>query len=487
MSHLNLSALSASASEHQIDVYDRLDPAVECGSYLVLARQTVDDQGEVALSASGTFKLDVEGPRFRLHPEHVLGCFPPPGAQDVAWNRLPHIALTRRTLPWERNVAGWTDGQPWLALLVLREGEYTGGGPITTNLGELPEHLRSAYIGEDESCHVQLIRVKQSVLPEILIPLCDVQLACHARRLPVGDQDARGDEDGFIAVVMANRLCAKGAPHLACLVSLEGQAAAIERNKYESFLPAQAGVIGWEPTHAFVILHTWDFTTGQDGDFEAMITRLDLGRLGGGASLPFLASDGAPSRLVKLQGALVPEPPPRPPAIDAPQELAWSAADIVGTARGANDGRALSTALAFELGRTLTLANQPVLAALQRFRTAPWDLHLDQALAQGLLADAAAVDPQDVEVLRAALHERHTLPLPGVLTLPSADVSGTARLDPTALTALATVRSATDGARAAALALKAGRTRNLSAAQSAEAAEAPFAALLSAATHRDDL
>ncbi len=487
MSKLNLSSLVATATEHEVDLYDHLDPPVDCGTYLLSVEQALSHADDPLLTAGGTFTLEVQGPRLRLLPEHVLGCFPPPGARDIAWNRLPHIALTRRTLPWERNVADFTDTQPWMALLVLREGEYAGVGPVATTVGALPEFLRPAYVGVNTNTQLQIIRVKQDHLAAILIEELDLKLSCHARRLPVGDQDARGDEDGFIAIVMSNRLCAPGVRHLACLVSLEGQTAAIKDRDFETFPPAQSQVIGWEATHTFVVLHSWEFTTGTDGDFEALVRKLAVGRLGGetgAARLPLDAADASAPRTVAWQGPLAPEPPPRAPLIDTAQDLASSASEVSSAGQGSD--RAFSFATAFELGRMLTLANQPALSALQRFRAVPWDLHLDVALARGLLADHPELDPEFLEDLRAALRTHHELPMPDLATLSMADLSGVARLDASVLAALTAARGATQATRAAALAARAGRVRRLAPTQGADAAEAPFSALLSAVAHRDD-
>jgi hypothetical protein len=77
-------------------------------------------------------RVDVVAPRFTLPPDQILGTFPPAGAQGAFGSRLPQVVLRRRTLPWERStdLAAATAPTPWLALVVIAEGE----GRLLTNV-----------------------------------------------------------------------------------------------------------------------------------------------------------------------------------------------------------------------------------------------------------------------------------------------------------------------------------------------------------------
>ena len=84
----------------------------------------------------------MEGPQVRLLASDVAGVFPAPDSDTSPDEFLPHIALTRRTLPWDR--PGPVAGAPWLALLLLRQGELGrrsaegGAGPVVpTTVGAL--------------------------------------------------------------------------------------------------------------------------------------------------------------------------------------------------------------------------------------------------------------------------------------------------------------------------------------------------------------
>src|ERR1700741_2339680 len=58
----------------------------------------------------------------------MLSTFPPANSAGAYENRLPQIVLKRRTLPWERAAAPGKDNIPWLALVVIAEGEGTLSG-----------------------------------------------------------------------------------------------------------------------------------------------------------------------------------------------------------------------------------------------------------------------------------------------------------------------------------------------------------------------
>jgi hypothetical protein len=97
---------------------------------------TYDGQ-RAPLNSSIAF-FNTEGPRFSLPAADVAGVFPPRNPHGPFDNSLLHIALLRRTLPWERDIdpqdkTGDPDGTgvpapagniPWMALLLLEGSEY---------------------------------------------------------------------------------------------------------------------------------------------------------------------------------------------------------------------------------------------------------------------------------------------------------------------------------------------------------------------------
>ena len=142
------------------------------------------------------------------------------------------MVLKRRTLPWERELDGNPDvtstlprGLPWLALLVLAdaEAELRTARPITecVTTGVNLAGDNDATVGD---CIVVTERVVQQVFPT----KAELPLLSHVRRVDLNDTElALGDDDGWMAVVLSNRLPQPGVRYQACLISLEGQYGAL--------------------------------------------------------------------------------------------------------------------------------------------------------------------------------------------------------------------------------------------------------------------
>ena len=106
-----------------IRLYDSVTPDVPAGVYRVRTSLDARD-GSDALPPPLPHDayVAVDGPRFVLSSADVAAVHPPAGSVGAFGERLPHVALSRRTLPWERR---FDDGTPWLALLLVREEEAT--------------------------------------------------------------------------------------------------------------------------------------------------------------------------------------------------------------------------------------------------------------------------------------------------------------------------------------------------------------------------
>ena len=122
-------------------LWDYIKPPLEDGSYRWHTQTKVTyGAGSAATEqdlpeAIGYF--NVEGPRFRIDASDVAGMFPPRNGHGGFNTTLPHIALYKRTLPWERELdpdenlwkgqtpPAWNDNVPWVALLLFEESECT--------------------------------------------------------------------------------------------------------------------------------------------------------------------------------------------------------------------------------------------------------------------------------------------------------------------------------------------------------------------------
>jgi hypothetical protein len=214
-------------------LYSKIDPVLAAGDYRHVVTQTVEGSGGDAASidvATHHAHVRVRAPRYQLPPDQVLSTFPPAAAEGSFGARLPQIVIKRRTLPWERDLAGQPSSTPWLALVVIAEGEaelklnqpvaecvtpgVTLGGVADTALGSA-------------------LHVRRSVVHRVFPTRLDVPLLAHAREVDINDTELMmGDDDGFLSVVVANRLPLAGVDaagkeqpvkYLACLINLEGQ------------------------------------------------------------------------------------------------------------------------------------------------------------------------------------------------------------------------------------------------------------------------
>jgi hypothetical protein len=162
-----------------------------------------------------------------MPPDQILSTFPPANAEGSFESRLPQIVIKRRTLPWERIMDSAHREIPWMALLVIAEGEgqISGESPVKdcvtsgVNLDGPNDVATGVYLS-----------VSQTVVNGVFPTKDDLQLLTHVREVDLGDTElALGDDDGFLAVILANRLpqydrvnC-KPIRYMACLISLEGQ------------------------------------------------------------------------------------------------------------------------------------------------------------------------------------------------------------------------------------------------------------------------
>ncbi len=218
-------------------LYSHIDPPLAAGTYRFRAEQSL-----TASDASGTTPADqlpvepldtivrVRSPRYQLPPDQVLSVFPPANTEGSFGNRLPQVVIKRRTLPWERDLAGELSTTPWLALVVVAEGEgvLKANQPVAQCV--TPGRVLPGPPDVELGAYLEVTR---SVVETVFPTRKDLPLLAHAREVDIHDTELMlGDDDGFLAVVIANRLPLPGtnadgsdAPvrYLACLVSLEGQ------------------------------------------------------------------------------------------------------------------------------------------------------------------------------------------------------------------------------------------------------------------------
>ncbi|WP_217591180.1 hypothetical protein [Burkholderia sp. GbtcB21] len=176
--------------------------------------------------------FNVEGPRFTLAAPEVSGMFPPKNGHGPFDEAIPHVALGRRTLPWERPFSAArasVDGTPvnaggtpipWMALLIFEDGECT----IETKQ-KIGDKLPTAVVdrlGVPRDLLVDTVTAPRDLVADLMPAYEELALLTHVRQVNVDDRElAAGDSDGFFAVVMGNRLPQRGRKYRCCLVSIE--------------------------------------------------------------------------------------------------------------------------------------------------------------------------------------------------------------------------------------------------------------------------
>lgn len=207
-------------------LYSSIRPGLQAGSYRVdLDHEFSGGSGKDGVNvpsdmsvATVAKRFDVTGPRFALPGTEIHSVFPPNHAVGPFHNNLPHIALKRRTLPWERAGDETNEDMPWLALVILTDGEANFIRNVDLK-DALPEDVYEK-ITERGTCDV--LEVTDDIVREAFPREDEFEYLLHVREVNVNDTEYAGDdEDGFMSVVMANRLPQKGNAYGAYLISIE--------------------------------------------------------------------------------------------------------------------------------------------------------------------------------------------------------------------------------------------------------------------------
>lgn len=425
-------------------LYDFARPPLVAGQYRMQVKTDVTlDASPVALDGKEAY-FDVVGPRFALAPTEVAGVFPPGNGHGAFHGALPHIALGRRTLPWERALGdAFTAGPgetpyPWLALVLFEEGEYELKRNVPLEQVVPPSVF--ARMGRPAGIRCDTVEAEASLLRAILPMPDELQLLTHVRQVNVDDRElAAGDSDGYFAVVMSNRLPQPGTKHRACLVSVEERTDLLPASDspehgrgdfavFDGPILASAAEASWSGRSSLlggvragigtlvleggtgtgdvpqqrgqlVLLHSWSFECEGDGTFRELTQHLNVGMVGqvaadsrlrvtdtGHIQIPVTNRDGATEQ-AWYRGPLVGAPLSRDP--NGPYHCADQARRVAADT-GAED---VSYAAAFEVGRLLAAADARLAQELMRWRRG--------AYRQSARSDSVAVIGQQMTLIQA--------------------------------------------------------------------------------------
>ncbi len=230
----------AVVGDGKFQLYPRYDPPLKAGLYRFTSEQRITASGVGhTMAAEDTPNVEqlqthvrVRSPQYALPPDQVLSTFPPANHEGDFGARLPQVVIKRRTLPWERTVDDDPahESLPWLALVLIAEGE------AEVRLNKPVAECVTPGVHLDPPADVELgnhLAIRASVVRRLFPTQDEIGLLAHVRRVDIHDTELMmGDDDGYLAVVISNRLPlpgkdAQGNPvpvkYLACLVNLCGQ------------------------------------------------------------------------------------------------------------------------------------------------------------------------------------------------------------------------------------------------------------------------
>ena len=319
-------------------LYDSATPPLDDGSYRLTAATEVSYQGTQQGFSQQTY-FTVVGPRFTVPQAMVATTYPPSNGYGPFQDGLPHVVLSRRTLPWERELdpSGRIPAPtippgappapappvPWVALLVFEEGEYTllRGIPLQQ---AVPADV-FARLGSPANITCDAVEADADLVASILPSVEELQLLAHVRWVNVADRELNtAGGDGYYAVVVSNRLPSASAQCRAVLVSLEERSDLVQANpppvaeprsepvastvppavdariaaEPVDVLPNPVFTLSQSPVHTFspvigqplryvppasvrlVALTSWQFTCEGPGTFRQLMQNLDVAMLG---------------------------------------------------------------------------------------------------------------------------------------------------------------------------------------------------------------
>lgn len=223
--------------EGKFKLYSKITPPLQAGLWRFQANQDLSASTPSGGLDANDLKVDqedvhvrVRSPRYIMPPDQILSTYPPANSFGSYGSRLPQVVIKRRTLPWERELEGAPEYTPWLALVLIAEGEASlETGVDVANCVTPGVTLGGVADVAKGNCLV----VRKSVIDKVFPTQNDVDLLAHAREVDINDTELMmGDDDGFLSVVISNRLPVPGkdeqgnpvpVKYLACLVNLEEQ------------------------------------------------------------------------------------------------------------------------------------------------------------------------------------------------------------------------------------------------------------------------
>ncbi|MEL7148646.1 MAG: hypothetical protein AAFO69_19895, partial [Bacteroidota bacterium] len=252
-------------------------PALKDGKYTIDVNQSIQHLSKTngALTAQQSKTIFVAGERYTFTANDVFYQYPIAGKTGKYANILPHIALDRSTLPWERqsvNTKG--NNTPWLWLFVFNDDDIAAGNVIAPRL----KQMKDVYAPIDKITDAFTFKnvmplvvepgdeVSKGVLVDKKVSVLQIDLAWAQSNDIIPDADTlnlltsvrSSSTGGTQAICLANRLPKPGVRNYVCLLSMETRLNQVS----DQLAYQQQGVTFLNKRHYsnFVSLTTWGFS-----------------------------------------------------------------------------------------------------------------------------------------------------------------------------------------------------------------------------------
>ena len=266
-------------SPEDIRFFSSFTPGIPAGSWVIRTEQTLAHAGlpDGGKTFAAEQPITVAGPRVSLPVEEILGCHPPRNACRACGHELPHVVLRDATIPWGRRADKADGGTPWLALILLREGEdaveYAGSYGDFDKWGNDGTHHKPALDKEqsdDPDTPCCWLSIGRDTFLRTFPGRADLPLLAHCRQMDLYNKaEGQLDDDGVAAVVIANAFPQAGAETPICyrahLVSLEGLLDCLPPNGWGD-APSRVAVLS---------LYRWTFFSSREEEsFQTRFARM---------------------------------------------------------------------------------------------------------------------------------------------------------------------------------------------------------------------
>jgi hypothetical protein len=211
-------------------------PPLKAGDYKVSAGvllKGIQQDNSDYNHTDDSLQFSVSAPRLSLDLSLIYGVYPLPGSTGAYHTTLPHLVLSRKTLPWERTIDTVNNPNPWMCLLLLTAEEMAQNKVSVVDIAakDLTSNSDPNLIvpqidlepWEDNADKVKIMEMPLGLYNSVSPKAAELSYLAHTRQV---DMSAKTDDadnpKGWFAVLVCNRLPLAGADNNIFLVSLEG-------------------------------------------------------------------------------------------------------------------------------------------------------------------------------------------------------------------------------------------------------------------------